>query len=70
LGGEPGITKVDVRISRDGGQTWTLLADDIEARRGVFRVKAKKPKSDLAIIQVVDSANPEVFGQSGVFRIR
>ncbi|HEX8184957.1 MAG TPA: hypothetical protein VF747_09410, partial [Blastocatellia bacterium] len=65
-----GISKVDVKISRDGGTTWAPLAEDLDATLGTIRVKAKKPKSDSVIVQVVDSANPEVWGQSGVFRIR
>lgn len=64
------IGKVDVSISRDGGTTWTLVAGNIDARAGSVRVKAKKPRTESAIVQVTDSANQTVFGQSGVFRIR
>jgi polyvinyl alcohol dehydrogenase (cytochrome) len=65
-----GISKVDVSISRDGGITWTLVADDIDATLGTVRLKAKKPKTESAIVRVTDSANAAVFGQSGVFRIK
>jgi polyvinyl alcohol dehydrogenase (cytochrome) len=65
-----GISKVDVSISRDGGISWTPVADDIDATLGNIKVKAKKPKSEAVIVQVTDSANAAVFGQSGVFRIR
>jgi polyvinyl alcohol dehydrogenase (cytochrome) len=65
-----GIGKVDVHISRDGGITWSQVADDIDAGVGSVRVKAKNPKSESAIVKVTDSANAAVFGQSGVFRIR
>jgi polyvinyl alcohol dehydrogenase (cytochrome) len=65
-----GVSKVDVGISRDGGTTWTLLADDIDASLGTLRVKARKPKSDSAIVRVTDSANTAVSGRSGIFLIR
>ncbi|HKP85665.1 MAG TPA: PQQ-binding-like beta-propeller repeat protein [Blastocatellia bacterium] len=65
-----GINKVDVSISRDGGITWSLVADDIDASLGAVKVKAKKPKSESVIVQVTDSANAAVYGQSGAFRIR
>jgi hypothetical protein len=39
-----GVSKVDVSISHDGGATWELLADDMDAAPGTLQVKAKKPK--------------------------
>ncbi len=65
-----GVSKVDVSISRDGGATWDLLADDMDAAPGTLQVKAKKPKSETAIIRVTDSSNAAVFGDSGMFQIR
>ncbi|MFP5264405.1 MAG: PQQ-binding-like beta-propeller repeat protein [Blastocatellia bacterium] len=65
-----GVNKVDVTISRDGGMTWALVAAGVDAGLGSIRVKAKKPKSEEAIVRVTDSANAAVFGQSGAFRIR
>jgi outer membrane protein assembly factor BamB len=65
-----GIGKVNVSISRDGGITWLLVADDIDVGRGAIKVKAKNPKSESVVVKVTDSANAAVFGQSGVFRIR
>ena len=64
------ISKVDVSISRDGGATWDLLADDTEAAAGALKVKAKKPKSETVVVRVTDSSNSAVFGQSDVFFIR
>jgi polyvinyl alcohol dehydrogenase (cytochrome) len=65
-----GIGKVNVSISRDGGITWLLVADDIDVGLGAIKVKAKNPKSESVVVKVTDSANAAVFGQSGVFRIR
>ena len=64
------VSKVDVSLSRDGGITWELLADDMGAGSGELQVKAKKPKSETALVRVTDSSNPAVFGQSGMFYIR
>lgn len=64
------VSRVDVGISRDGGATWELLADDTEAAAGVLNVKAKKPKSETVVVRVTDSSNSELFGQSGIFYIR
>jgi hypothetical protein len=64
------VSKVDVSIPRDGGATWQLLADDLDAALGTLQVKAKKPKSETVIIRVTDSSNAAVFGQSGMFNIR
>ena len=65
-----GVSRVDVSISRDGGATWVLLADDIDAAPGTHQVKAKKPRSDTVIMRVTDSSNAAVFGESGMFQIR
>jgi outer membrane protein assembly factor BamB len=65
-----GVSRVDVSISRDGGISWTLLGDDIDASLGSLRVKAKKPKSVDVIVRVADSSNPAVSSESGVFAIR
>lgn len=64
------VSKVDVSISRDGGTTWELWADHLDAVPNSVQIKAKKPKSQTAIIRVTDSSNAAVFGESGVFRIR
>jgi hypothetical protein len=65
-----GVSRVDVSISRDGGATWELLADDTDAAMGTLQVKAKKPKSETVVVRVTDSSNGAVFGQSGMFFIR
>lgn len=65
-----GVSRVDVSISHDGGATWVLLADDIDAAPGTLQVKAKKPKSDTVMMRVTDSSNAAVFGESGMFQIR
>jgi len=65
-----GVSKVDVSISRDGGATWNLLADEMDAAAGTLKVKAKKPKSETVMIRVTDSSNAAVFGESGMFYIR
>lgn len=64
------VTKVDVSLSRDGGNTWDLVADDADAAAGAVQVKAKKPRSETVVLRVTDSSNPAVFGQSGMFHIR
>ncbi|HXU08250.1 MAG TPA: PQQ-binding-like beta-propeller repeat protein [Blastocatellia bacterium] len=64
------ITRVDVSISRDGGVTWDLLADDTDAAAGVVNVKARKPRSETVIVRVSDASNPAVFSESGMFYIR
>jgi polyvinyl alcohol dehydrogenase (cytochrome) len=64
------ISTVDVSISRDGGNTFQVIAEDVDASLGVFRVKAKKPRSDSVIVKVSDSSDPAISGRSGVFRIR
>jgi len=65
-----GVNRVNVSISRDGGATWSFLAQDLDAAAGAFQVKAKKPKSDTVIIRVADSSNPAVYGESGMFSIK
>jgi len=65
-----GVTSVDVSISRDGGNTFKPLAEDVDASLGSIRVKAKKPRSDSVVVQVTDSSNPSISARSGVFRIR
>ena len=64
------VSRVDVSISRDGGTTWELLADDMESAVGVLNVKAKKPRSETVVVRVTNSSSSDVFGQSGVFYIR
>lgn len=64
------ISRVDVSISRDGGVTWDLLADDTDAAAGVVNVKARKPRSETVIVRVSDASNPAVFSESGMFYIR
>jgi hypothetical protein len=64
------VSRVNVSISRDGGATWTTLAENLEASLGTIRVKAKKPRSDSVIVRVTDAANQNLFAESGIFRIR
>lgn len=64
------VSRVDVSISRDGGDSWDVLATGLDASAGSFQVKAKKPKSSTVIVRVTDSANSAIFGQSEVFAIR
>ncbi|MGA9770506.1 MAG: PQQ-binding-like beta-propeller repeat protein [Blastocatellia bacterium] len=63
------VSRVDVSISRDGGTTWTALAENIDATAGTIRVKAKKPKSETVIVRVADSSDSSVSDQTGAFRI-
>ena len=65
-----GITRVDISISRDGGSTWTLLGQGVDASLGTFNVKAKKPKSTNVILRVADASNSGTAGLSGTFAIR
>lgn len=64
------VSKVDVSLSRDGGATWALLAGGVDASAGSLQVKAKKPKTETAVVRVADSSTPSVFSQSGIFYIR
>lgn len=64
------VSKVDVSLSRDSGATWVLLAGGVDASVGSIQVKAKKPKSETAVVRVADSSTPSVFSQSGMFYIR
>ena len=64
-----GISKVNISISRDGGQTWTTLENNVDADLGVLKWKVTKPRSDFVIIRITDSRNPGLFGRSGQFRI-
>ncbi|MEK6405882.1 MAG: PQQ-binding-like beta-propeller repeat protein [Acidobacteriota bacterium] len=64
------VSKVDVSISRDGGSTWQVLAEDVDSSLGTLRVKAKKPRSETVLVRLTDSSNDSVFGQSGMFYIR
>lgn len=64
------IARVDVSISRDGGETWSMLSEGVSAASGTIRVKIKKPRTESAIIKVADSDDSSVFGTTGVFRIR
>jgi outer membrane protein assembly factor BamB len=66
----PGVTNVDVSISRDSGATWTTLASGVDAKTGTIRVKAKKPRSETVLVRITDSADQSVSAISGVFRIR
>jgi polyvinyl alcohol dehydrogenase (cytochrome) len=63
------VSRVDVSISRDGGNTFTSLAENIAASAGTIRVKAKKPKSETVVVRVADSSDSSVSDQTGVFRI-
>ncbi len=65
----PGIRTVTVSISRDGGGTWTNLEENINTAPGSLMWKVTKPRSNSVVIRVADSANGEVLGKSGVFRI-
>lgn len=64
------ISRVDVSISRDGGDSWQLLATGLDSSAGTIQVKAKKPKSTTTIVRVTDSADSSIFGQSGMFSIK
>jgi outer membrane protein assembly factor BamB len=64
------VSKVDVSLSRDSGATWVLLAGGVDASVGSLQVKAKKPKSEAAVVRVADSSTPSMFSQSGMFYIR
>jgi outer membrane protein assembly factor BamB len=66
----PGVEKVDVSVSRDGGATWNVLMTGIDASTGSARIKIKKPRSKSAILKVSDSSNQSVFGLSGVFILK
>jgi len=66
----PGVSNVDVSISRDGGATWTTVASGVDAKTGTLRLKAKKPRSETVVVRITDSADASVSGVSGVFRIR
>ena len=63
------VSRVDVSISRDGGNTFTPLAENIDANTGTLRVKAKKPKSGTVVVRVADSSDSSVSDQTGAFRI-
>jgi outer membrane protein assembly factor BamB len=65
-----GINQVDISISRDGGNTWTLLLSKVDASLGSILIKAKKPRSDSVRLKVADSSNPNIFAQSEVFQIK
>lgn len=64
------VTSVNVSISRDGGTSWQPVADGVDASLGIVMMKAKKPKSETALVRVTDSSNSSLFGQSGMFHIR
>ena len=63
------VSRVDVSISRDGGITFTPLAENVDAGAGTLRVKAKKPKSETVVVRVSDSSDPSISDQTGAFRI-
>lgn len=63
------VSRVDVSISHDGGNTFTPLAESVSAGTGTLRVKAKKPKSETVVVRVTDSSDSSVSDQSGTFRI-
>ncbi len=65
-----GVSKVDINLSRDGGSTWESLAESVDATPGAILIRAKNPRSDSAIVRVVDSSDSTVIGSSVVFRIR
>jgi len=65
-----GVSNVDIRVSHDGGQTWIIEASGVKASLGTARIKASKPKTDIAVAQVADSSDPTIFGQSGEFKIK
>jgi polyvinyl alcohol dehydrogenase (cytochrome) len=64
------VARVNVSISRDGGATWKVLAEAMDASPGLLNVKAKKPRSETVIVRVADSSDPTVFADSGTFSIR
>src|ERR1041384_1319209 len=64
------VSRVDVSMSHDGGNTWAVLATGLDSSAGSFQIKAKKPKSNEMIMRVTDSSDSSIFGQSGMFSIR
>ena len=64
------VNRVDISMSRDGGSTWDILATGLDSSAGSFELKAKKPKSSVVIVRVIDSADTSIFGQSGMFSIK
>jgi hypothetical protein len=64
-----GITLLNADISIDNGQTYTPLAQNMNAQAGFTYVNLSDTPSDACILKVYNAENPSQYGLSEVFTI-
>lgn len=65
-----GINWLNAEISLDNGQTFTLIAENINAANsGTTYLTLSDTPSDSCILKLYDAENPSIFGLSDVFAI-
>jgi hypothetical protein len=64
-----GITLLNAEISIDNGQTYTPVAQNMNAQAGFTYVNLSDTPSDACILKVYNAENPSQYGLSEVFTI-
>jgi hypothetical protein len=64
-----GITLLNAEISLDNGQTYELIAENINAQAGYATLILSDAPSDSGIIRLSSANNPSLFGLSDVLTI-
>ena len=62
------ISTVSIALSRDEGQTWQTIRDDMD-NSGVYNWTVRGPGAPKCQVKVADIENPTVYGISSVFTI-
>lgn len=65
----PDISLLNFELSTDNGQTWQLVAENIDASLGYYYWTVMGTPSESCYVRLSDAANPERSGISGMFTI-
>jgi hypothetical protein len=64
-----GVDLLKIEISPDNGQTWTTVAENVEAALGYFTFTLNTTPSENAVLRLSDMSDPSKFGLSQVFTV-
>ena len=66
-----GVEKVTIELSTDGGSTWQVIADNIDASSGTYQFTPSGIDSEECLVKITDTANADITDtNNGLFAIR
>ncbi|MBK6966529.1 MAG: T9SS type A sorting domain-containing protein [Bacteroidales bacterium] len=65
----PGITLLNAEISTDNGQTFTPVAQNLNAQMSYTYIELSDTPADSCVLKLYNAENPSQFGLSQVFQI-